>query len=470
MTPQATNAPSTTPPPSIVNGVLDLIGNTPMLRVSRLDTGPCELFLKLESQNPGLSIKDRIAVAMIDAAERDGRLGPGAHLVEGTAGNTGIALALVARQKGYALTVVMPDKMSEGKIAHLRAMGARVVLTRSDVEKGHPEYYQDMAQRIADETPNSFYVNQFCNPANPDAHYSTTGPEIWNQMDGRIDAFVAGIGSGGTMAGVGRYLKEKNPDVTLVAADPAGSIIAPLVNEGRKVDPGAWLVEGIGEDFVPDILPIDLIDVGYAIPDREAFLAARELLNTEGLLGGSSTGTLLAAALRYCRDQSSPKRVVTFVCDSGSRYMDKVFNDFWLTDQGFLERPQYGDLRDLVARRHLQREDYTVGPDTHLLQVFKTMRLYDVSQLVVVDAGDEVVGIIDESDLLLAVTRDHDEFTKPVSAYMTRNLKTVAPTDSIDGLMPIFDAGLVAIVMDNGRYYGMITRIDLLNYLRKRLP
>jgi cystathionine beta-synthase len=455
---------------SVYENVLEMVGNTPMIRVQRIDTGPCELFLKLEALNPGNSIKDRIAVAMVDAAERDGRLKPGGTIVEGTAGNTGIALSLVARQKGYSVIVVVPDKMSEGKISHLRAMGARVVLTRSDVEKGHPEYYQDIAARIADETPNSIFINQFGNPVNSEAHYRTTGPEIWTQMDGRVDAFVAGVGSGGTMAGCGQFLRERNPGVELVLADPDGSILAPLVNEGKKVRPGAWLVEGIGEDFVPSILDVDIIDKAYSITDSESFHAARELLFMEGLMAGSSSGTLLAAALRYCREQSEPKRVVTFMCDSGAKYTDKMYNDFWMMDQGFIDRETHGDLRDLIARRHLDREDYTVKPDTPLLQAFKSMRLYDVSQLAVLTANDHLEGIIDESDVLFAVTGDHDNFRRPVSDFMTRRLETVPPTASISDLLPIFRADHVAIVMDGDQFHGIITRIDLLNYLRKQIP
>jgi cystathionine beta-synthase len=453
----------------VFSNVLELIGNTPMLEVQNLDTGPCRLFLKLEAWNPGQSIKDRIAVSMIEAAEQDGRLKPGGTLIEGTAGNTGIALALVALQKGYRVIVVVPDKMSEGKISHLRAMGAEVRLTRSDVAKGHPEYYQDLARGIAESTPNSLFVNQFGNPANPAAHEATTGPEIWHQLDGKVDAFCTGVGSGGTITGVGHYLRRMNPDVDLVLADPLGSILTPLINEGRHVEPGSWLVEGIGEDFVPDILDLDQITVGYEVTDQEAFETARELLKAEGILAGSSSGTLIAAALRYCRDQTEPKNVVTFVCDSGAKYLDKMFNDFWMIDQGFIEREQFGDLRDLIARRHQAREDFVLQPGTSVMQAVKQMRLYDVSQMVVVDEQDGVIGIIDESDVLLGVAHDQSNFQRPVSDFMTRRIETVPPTASVNDLMPIFRADRVAVVADADRYYGLITRIDLLNYLRNQL-
>ncbi|MCI0437019.1 MAG: pyridoxal-phosphate dependent enzyme [Gemmatimonadetes bacterium] len=414
-------------------------------------------------------MKDRIAVSMIEAAERDGRLKPGGHIVEATAGNTGIALALVAGQKGYSLTVVLPDKMSAEKISHLRAMGARVVLTRSDVEKGHPEYYQDLAQRIARETPGSLYINQFGNPANPQAHYRHTGPEIWEQMGGRIDAFVAGVGSGGTMTGVGRFLRERNPQVDLILADPVGSVLAPLINCGEKITPGSWLVEGMGEDFVPEIFEIGLVNRGITIPDAESFTVARELLLKEGILVGSSTGCLVAAALRYCREQSQSRRVVSLVCDNGSKYLSKMFNDFWMIDQGFTQRETFGDIRDLIARRHLDREDYTLKPGTPLSQAVKSMRLYDVSQMVVVDEHDQVVGIIDESDILLALMHDDRTFARPVSDFMTRRLETIKPTASINDLIPIFRADRVAIVADSQHFYGIITKIDLINYLRTRM-
>jgi len=459
-----------TPRAPVFGNILEMIGNTPMLELKRLDTGPCRLFVKMESMNPGNSIKDRIAVRMIEAAERDGRLKPGGHVVEATAGNTGLALALVAAQKGYTLTVVVPDKMSDEKISHLRAMGAEVVLTRSDVAKGHPEYYQDVAERIAAGRPNTLFINQFANPANAQAHEETTAPEIWEQMGGKVDALVAGVGSGGTISGIGRYLRARNPNVEIVLADPAGSILAPLVNEGRHVDPGSWLVEGIGEDFVPSICDLKLVSKAYTVSDGDAFHTARELLRREGVLAGSSVGTLLCAALRYCREQTSPKRVVTFICDSGAKYLSKMFNDFWMVDNGFIDRPKTGDLRDLIARRHLDREDYTLTTELPLQQAIKRMRLYNVSQMVVLGAGGAVEGIIDESDVLLAMVDDpKGSATRPVSDFMTRRIETLRPAAKVTDLLPIFRADRVAIVADEKAFYGIITKIDLINYLRKQL-
>src|SRR6266568_1089880 len=320
------------------SGVLALIGNTPLLRLEGFDTGPCELFLKLENQNPGGSIKDRIGLSMIAAAERDGKLGPHQrHLVEATAGNTGLGLALVAAQRGYRLTLVMPDKMSQEKIFHLKALGADVVMTRSDVEKGHPDYYQDLAKRIARDD-GAFYVNQFGNPANPLAHELTTGPEIVRQLDGRLDAMVCGVGSGGTITGLSRHFARALPGCEMVLADPEGSVLAEYVRTGRVGPAGSWLVEGIGEDFIPPIADLSRVARAYTIPDRESLDTARSLLRRAGILACSSSGTLLAAALRYCRQQSRPKRVCTLVCDSCNKYLSKMFNDFWMADQGLVDR------------------------------------------------------------------------------------------------------------------------------------
>jgi len=299
-----------------------MIGDTPMLELKSFDAGPCRIFVKLEDHNPGGSIKDRIGLSMIEAAERQGRLKPGGTIIEATAGNTGLGLALVASQKGYHLVLVVPDKMSLEKILHLRALGAEVIITRSDVEKGHPEYYQNMAERLEREIEGAFWVNQFSNPANPKAHEEGTGPEIWEQMDHDLDAVVCGVGSGGTLTGLGRFFKRVAPGVKMVLADPQGSVLAGLVRDGRMGEVGSWLVEGIGEDFVPPNCDLDLVDEAITVSDEESFDTARRLLLDEGILGGSSTGTLVAAALHYCRAQTDTKRVVTFVPDSGNRLLD----------------------------------------------------------------------------------------------------------------------------------------------------
>ena len=453
------------------DSILELVGDTPIIRARRLDVGPCTLYLKLESQNPGGSIKDRIGLSMIEAAEKRGDIKPGDTLVEGTAGNTGIGLALVAQQKGYQLILVVPDKMSREKIFNLKAMGAQVVLTRSDVAKGHPDYYQDMAERIARETPGAYFINQFGNPDNPAAHEFGTGPEILAQMAdvGGVDAIVFGCGSSGTMTGLSRCFAEHSPQTELVLADPVGSILEEYINRGTLSEKSAsWMVEGIGEDFLPGIADFSRVTKAYAITDKESFLTARELLKKEGILGGSSSGTLLAAALRYCREQATPKNVLVFVCDTGNKYLSKMYNDFWMLDNGFLEREQHGDLRDLILRPFAARDTVVVGPGDLLITAWQRMKLYDVSQLPVME-GDRIVGIVDESDVLLHVYGDEARFRDPVATAMVSKLDKVNVSAPIEALLPVFDRGHVAIVMDGERFIGLITRIDLLNYLRRRV-
>jgi cystathionine beta-synthase len=455
-------------PPKPVKSALDLIGNTPMVELTRFDTGPCRLFVKLENQNPGGSIKDRIGKSMIEAAEKDGRLKPGGLIVEATAGNTGLGLAQVGILKGYKLLLVVPDKMAREKVQHLRAMGVDVRITRSDVGKGHPDYYQDMALRIAEES-GGFFVNQFSNPANPQAHEDGTAPEIWDQMDHDVDAIVVGVGSGGTMTGIGRYFAKVSPKTQIVLADPVGSILAPLVKTGKMVEAGSWTIEGIGEDFIPPNCDMSLVSNAYAISDKESVEAARALLSKEGILGGSSSGTLLAAALRYCREQTSAKRVVTLVPDNGNKYLSKVYNDYWVIEQGLSSRNLKGNLSDLIARDHDTGGTVTVGPEDTLMVAYSRMRSGDVSQLPVVKDG-RIVGILDEHDILSHV-EGHDEyraqqFRDPVRCAMTARLNTVQVHDPMDVLQPIFARNEVAIVLEGEKFVGLITRIDLINHLR----
>lgn len=449
--------------------LFSLIGNTPLVEVTRMDTGPCQLFLKLESQNPGGSIKDRIGRAMIEQAEADGKLGPGGAVVEATAGNTGIGLALVARIKGYRVVLVVPDKMAAEKVLHLKALGAEIHLTRSDVGKGHPDYYQDYAARLAREIPGAWYADQFNNPANPRAHETTTGPELWEQSGHDLDAIVVGVGSGGTLTGLSHYFRRVQPHVEFVLADPRGSILAEYVNTGRLSEvSGSWAVEGIGEDFIPANADLSRVRTAYTISDEESFHTARALLRSEGILAGSSTGTLLAAALKYCRAQTMPKRVATFVCDTGTRYLTKVYSDGWMVDQGLLERPRMGDLRDLIGRRYDAGEVVTVAPSDTLLTAFSRMRSADLAQLPVIENG-RLAGLIDESDLLLHVTSEAGHFGAPVSRTMTAQLQTLRPSASMEELRDILDHGLTAVICDADRFYGLITRYDLLNHLRRTL-
>lgn len=456
----------TTPAP-VNASVLDEIGNTPMHEITKLDTGKCRLFVKLENQNPGGSIKDRIGKAMIEAAEADGSLKPGGTIIEATAGNTGLGLALTAAQKGYGLVIIVPDKMAQEKIFHLRAMGAEVITTRSDVGKGHPDYYQDMAERLAAEH-GYFYVNQFGNQANPKAHYETTGPEILAQCKavGTLPhAVVCGVGSGGTITGLSHYFAKHCPETEMVLADPEGSILTHYVETGEvSTDVGSWMVEGIGEDFLPPIMDVSGVKSAYTISDREAFETARLLLEKEGILAGSSSGTLIAAALKHAREQTEPKTVVTFVCDSGNKYLSKMFNDYWMVDNGFMASPMTGDLRDLVSRKHAERQTVAIKPSTTLEQAYRSMKLYDISQIPVLD-NDALVGLLDEEDLLLHVY-DTGGFEGTAADIMTTDLRTVSADEDLARVLLLLTRGLVVPVIHNGKFQGLITKIDVLNHMR----
>ena len=448
----------------IYSNVLEMIGNTPMLELTHLDAGPCRLFLKLELMNPGGSVKDRIGRSMIEEAEKRGEIKPGDTLIEATAGNTGLGLALVAAQKGYRLILVIPDKMSQEKIFNLRAMGAEVVLTRSDVAKGHPEYYQDMAKRMADEQ-GAFFVNQFGNPDNVKAHETTTGPEIWEQMGGKLDAVVVGVGSSGTLSGIGHYLKRVAPHVEMVLADPKGSVLVDYIRTGKLGQKGSWLVEGIGEDFVPDICDLSVVKHAYTIPDSEAFATSREVLRKEGLLLGSSSGVLIAAALRYCREQKTPKRVVTLGADTGNKYLSKLYNDFWMIEQGFIDRPKRGDLGDYVGRPYWERATVYVGPGDTLATAHTRMRNNGISQLPVID-GKNFLGAVSEIDLIQAVQDDKRGFTLEVRAALNTAFPRIDVSQGENSLFSLMETETAVAVMDGDGFLGLVTRSDLLNRLR----
>ena len=440
-----------------------------MLKLKAFDTGPCELFVKLESHNPGGSIKDRVGLAIIEAAEKSGELKPGGTIIEATAGNTGIGLALVAAIKGYKIILVIPDKMSREKILHLEGLGAEIVLTRSDVPEGHPEYYQDLARKIVAETPGSFLANQFSNPVNPMIHRTTTAPEIWEQMNGNLDAVVAGVGSGGTLTGMAEFFKEKDPSIKMVAADPEGSIIADAVTKGSfSYDGGSWLVEGVGEDFIPDVLNVELLHDAAIVSDKEAFQTLQTLIREEGILGGSSTGTLVAGAVKWCQKQTTPKRVVTFICDTGNKYLSKAFNKSWLHDNDLLEVTLVGNLTDLVNRRADQGDMISVRPSDTLLTAYKRMRASDISQIPVLDQG-KLVGVLDEEDLLFNVSKSKEAFSKVAGEFMVTALDVLSTTASEDELMEVLTQGKVAIIYDKDTFIGFITKVDLINHYRTKI-
>jgi cystathionine beta-synthase len=452
-----------------IGRTIDLIGNTPMIEIKCFDTGVCRLFVKLECQNPGGSIKDRIGLSMVEQAEKEGKIKPGDTLIEATAGNTGLGLALAAITKGYKLILVIPDKMSTEKVNHLAALGVEIILTRSDVGKGHPEYYQDYALRLSQEIPNSFFVNQFNNPANPLAHELTTAPEIWEQTGGQVDAIVVGVGSAGTLKGITDYFKKVKPDLEIILGDPRGSVLADYVNHHTLPEAGSWFVEGIGEDFIPPQFDTTLLRKAYAVSDAESFQAARTLLRQEGILAGSSSGTLLSAAVKYAQEQKTPKNIVTFVCDSGNKYLTKMFNDFWMTDQGFLPKETQGNLEDLITRKYSERTVITAGPEDTLLSAHSKMRLYDISQIPVLE-DKKIVGIIDEWDILTAVENgDEKVFKKPIREYMAKSVITVNVDDSLTQVVAILKKDYLVIITKNNQFYGLISKMDYLNYLRRKL-
>ena len=451
----------------VYSNILDMVGRTPMLEVTHMDTGSCRLFLKLELMNPGGSIKDRIGISMIGEAEKRGDIKPGDTLVEATAGNTGLGLALVAAQKGYRLILVLPDKMSQEKIFNLRAMGAEVILTRSDVGLGHPEYYQDLGKQIAQDK-GAYFINQFGNSDNPLAHEQKTGPQILEQMDGAVDAIVLGVGSSGTVSGLSKYLAENAPQVELVLADPVGSVLADYINEGELGESGSWLVEGIGEDFIPSIADFSRVRKAYAISDAESFSVARELLKSEGVLAGSSTGTLLAAALKYCHEQKKPKNVITFACDTGNKYLSKLYNDFWMEDQGFIKRAQYGDLRDLIGRPHGERATITVGPDDVLTTAHNRLRNAGFSQLPVMHGGG-LVGVVTEDAIIQFVFGTPEAMNAKVDEAMETAFIKLDKAESVNNLVAMLRVQPYAAIMDDEEFLGLITRSDVLNFLRRQI-
>ena len=453
-------------PALLFPNIVATIGNTPLVRLNRIAADlPASIYVKAEFFNPLASVKDRIGMAMIEAAEREGRIKPDTVIVEPTSGNTGIALAFVCAQRGYKLMLTMPETMSIERRVLLRMLGAEIVLTPG--AEGMPGAIRRASELIAQYGEKGFMPQQFENPANPLAHETTTAPEIWEQLEHQVDAVVVGVGSSGTITGLTNYFKKVSPHTEFVLADPQGSILADYINKGvLRTDAGSWLVEGIGEDFIPAIADFSLTHQAYTVSDKESFDAVRDLLKNEGILAGSSTGTLLNAAIRYCREQTEPKRVVTLACDSGNKYLSKMYNDYWLLDQGLTERKQWGDLRDFISRRFEDNAIIYTTPTDTLKAVYGKLKLYDVSQLPVLK-GDKVIGIVDESDLLLALYSHKYSLDTSVHEIMTTELTTIPYTAQRDELVEILNAGLVAIIENgHGGFMGLVTRIDFINHLR----
>ena len=455
------------------DSVLDTIGWTPLIRLNRVTRGMrTPVYGKAEFFNPGGSVKDRIGLPIIERAEREGRLKPGGTIVEGTSGNTGVGLAIAAALKGYKCIFTMPDKMSQEKVRLLKAFGAEVIVTPTAVAPDHPDNYVMMAKRIAEETPNAILANQFYNDANPDAHYATTGPELWEQTAGRITHFMAAAGTGGTITGVGRYLKERNPKIRIIAGDPHGSILAELWrSKGKhKIDGAPYKVEGIGQDKLPGTLDLSLIDDFRTVSDRDSFAMARRLTREEGLFVGGSSGLIAHLALQVAREIDDPDAfVVTFLCDTGERYLSKLFNDEWMRENQLLEpdRITLGDLLD-------EKGDgapatlVSAAPGQLVRQALGLMRLHDVSQLPVLDEG-QCVGSVTEYALTQRGLESSRFLDATVGEIMDEPFPVVDASQSVDAITKLLSKTSPALlVREGGRLAGIVTRSDVLQFVMSR--
>jgi cystathionine beta-synthase len=457
--------------------VLKTIGNTPIVRLNRVTQGaPGNFFVKLEFMNPGGSIKDRIGWWMIEDAEKKGLIKPGGTIVEGTAGNTGVGLAIAAAIKGYKCIFVLPDKMTNEKISALRAFGAKVVVCPTAVEPDDPRSYYQVSRRLARETPNSIYLNQYDNLSNREAHYAQTGPEIFAQMP-EIDAIIIGIGTGGTICGVGKYLKEKKPSIQVIAVDPVGSIVYDYYKTGKlQTLPKTYKIEGIGEDFIPKNYDLSVIDDMVRVEDKESFLMTREILTKEGIYAGISSGAAICGALRWAKSQGDAyrgKNILTILPDSGNRYLSKVFNDDWMREAGFLDRPSLGVVADLLhASRGGRTADIIMAKQTDKVSsVIDLMRTKDISQVPVSDDAGWIKGVITEGAILSAIYEGRAKASDKIEGLVDASVEFVTPDDPIEKVSRLVTSGKTPLVNDpnqHGRLLAILTKIDLLSYLGNR--
>jgi cystathionine beta-synthase len=466
------------------------VGNTPIIRLNRVAAGlPAEIYVKCEFLNPGGSHKDRLAANLLRRAE-EGGLRPGGTIVEATSGNTGASLALLAALRGYRCVFVMPDKMSQEKISHLRAFGARVVVCPTAVEPEDPRSYYQVALRIARETPNCFYANQYHNPANPEAHYLSTGPEIWRQTGGDFEVFCAGMGTGGTISGAGKFLREKKPGIKIVGVDPVGSLYYDFVKQGRVTKSFAYKVEGIGEDFFPTTMNLGLLDDVVRVDDKECFLTTRDLTRLEGLFVGGSGGAAVAGAMKLARAMGErgeanveadggarPARILVLLADGGHKYLSKIFNDDWMRENGFMDdAPGIGVVGDILQGKKpvagggpTNNRIVSARPGASLREVIDLMKELGISQLPVMDGG-KMRGIVAEVDLLRALVTGGKTLESQIAEVVEDDYATVTPNTKIEVLQGILADARVAIVEDEGGVVGIVTKIDLIDFLAKHAP
>lgn len=464
---------------NVNNTILETIGYTPLVRLNHVISSHviANIYAKVEFFNPAGSIKDRIGLSIIENAEKEGLLKPGGTIVEATSGNTGAGLILAANVKGYKCVFVMPDKMSEEKVQFLRAFGARVVITPTAVAPDDPRSYYSVAERIVRETPNSILANQYHNPANPEAHYRFTGPEIWEQTAGKIDVFVAGMGTGGTISGTARFLKQQNPDIKVVGVDIKGSLLYETWKNGfvpPDAHPKTYKIEGIGEDFLPSTLDLSLIDEVVQVDDRESFLMARRLVREEGIFSGGSSGSAVAGLLKseIIRSLDPEKNVVVIFPDSGNRYLSKIYDDNWMRENGFWTNNQITDSILAVLKTNAQIPLVVAHAAEEMKSVVKKMNKYDISQLPVVNELNKLIGIVSETDILdhlLNSNHTHDPF-ETIETIINPNVLTADQESNIQSLFPAFERGKVVIVVDsNNQPVGMLTKIDLIDYLTGKI-
>lgn len=465
----------------ILENVLGAMGWTPLIRLNSVtDSLEAELVAKVEFFNPGGSVKDRIGLSIIEDAELSGRLKPGGTIVEGTSGNTGVGLAIVAALRGYKTVFVMPDKMSNEKIQLLRAFGARVVITPTAVEPDDPRSYYSVSQRIVDETPNSILANQYHNPVNPEVHYQTTGPEIWSQTDGKIDVFVAGLGTGGTISGVGKFLKEKDPDVKIVGVDPIGSLYYEYFQTGELGPAYSYRVEGIGEDFLPSTMDFSVVDDMVQVTDQESFLMTRRLVREEGLFIGGSCGAAVAGAIKYIEKENlgPDQRVVVLLPDSGSRYLSKIFNDDWMEENGYFQQDWGTDTIGDVLEAIGDREVIAVSPTDRMVDVIQLMKERGISQAPVQEDG-RFLGLVRELNLLLHMFEANDGHKHTADETIAESIQTdylaadrSTLLQSVMGEITGTNENAVLVFEDDGserRLSGLLTKIDILDYMMTRI-